>query len=215
MRDALLAHVEATGQLDWASPGEGLCERLRALPPLRGGPNPGLDGHTAYIESVDTRRGAGRAEAMRRALTLVRTWALEERRLTWPGLCEVQGVVLGQERVGFRQGPAFAKGGRERYGFDEDLPRRFRDKIDRDEADGVHPVAGAARVYLDLCFFHPFADGNGRAARLALDLVLSRAGFAVPDARPIFLLPRVAGSVAGYLDLLRLLVLLCERGRRA
>lgn len=32
----------------------------------------------------------------------------------------------------------------------------------------------AARVYLDVCFFHPFDDGNARSAFLAALFVLAR-----------------------------------------
>ena len=63
-------------------------------------------------------------------------------------------------------------------------------------------------MYLDVCFFHPFADGNARAARLALDHVLTSAGLGLHTAEPVFLLPRraddpgVGWSFAHLLDLL-------------
>jgi Fic family protein len=61
----------------------------------------------------------------------------------------------------------------------------------------------AARVYLDVCFFHPFDDGNARAARLALDCVLTRAGLAIHVAEPIFAIPRWADdNCAGALIVL-------------
>lgn len=41
----------------------------------------------------------------------------------------------------------------------------------------VPPVtARAARAYLDICFFHPFDDGNARSAFLILLFVLAREG---------------------------------------
>ncbi|MGQ0668973.1 MAG: glycosyltransferase, partial [Actinomycetota bacterium] len=44
--------------------------------------------------------------------------------------------------------------------------------------DGVEPPAlAAARLHLELLIIHPFADGNGRAARLASAYLLMRAGF--------------------------------------
>lgn len=43
----------------------------------------------------------------------------------------------------------------------------------RARADGML-ASRAARAYLDVCFFHPFADGNARAALLALVFVLGR-----------------------------------------
>ena len=54
------------------------------------------------------------------------------------------------------------------------------------------PHVRAARAYLDVCFVHPFDDGNARAARVALDYVLTRAGLALHAADPVFLLPRPA-----------------------
>ncbi|MGW4913210.1 Fic family protein [Streptomyces sp. NPDC004270] len=38
------------------------------------------------------------------------------------------------------------------------------------------PAARAARAYLDVAFFHPFSDGNARAALLPLLSVYSTAG---------------------------------------
>ena len=40
-----------------------------------------------------------------------------------------------------------------------------------------HPVAEAARVHHGIASVHPFSDGNGRAARLAMNLTLLRGGF--------------------------------------
>ena len=57
--------------------------------------------------------------------------------------------------------------------------------------------ARAARAYLDLCFFHPFSDGNARAARLALDHVLTRAGLLLYAVEPIFTLSRAANDWRG------------------
>ena len=46
-------------------------------------------------------------------------------------------------------------------------------------APELHPVERAARIQADLVSIHPFADGNGRTARLVLNLELLRAGFPV------------------------------------
>ncbi|MFI9810213.1 Fic family protein [Streptomyces sp. NPDC052301] len=40
-------------------------------------------------------------------------------------------------------------------------------------------TARAARACLDVCFFHPFDDGNARSAFLVLVFVLARAGVAL------------------------------------
>jgi len=73
-----------------------------------------------------------------------------------------------------------------------------------------HPLVRAVALYLDLCFYHPFADGNARAARLVFDFVLWQARIGIAELRPVFALPRVAGDAAGYLDFLRLVIALSE-----
>lgn len=41
----------------------------------------------------------------------------------------------------------------------------------------LHPVERAARLHGELVKIHPFTDGNGRASRLLMNLVLMQAGF--------------------------------------
>lgn len=41
----------------------------------------------------------------------------------------------------------------------------------------LHPVELAARMHVDFVKIHPFVDGNGRTARLLMNLDLMRAGF--------------------------------------
>lgn len=45
------------------------------------------------------------------------------------------------------------------------------------EADKLHPVERAARVHGEFVKIHPFIDGNGRTARLLMNLELMKAGF--------------------------------------
>jgi hypothetical protein len=72
---------------------------------------------------------------------------------------------------------AFAKRGRERYPTLPDLRDRLVATL-REATDPTIPlVERATRAYLDICFLHPFVDGNARAARLVLDHVIGRAGY--------------------------------------
>jgi Fic family protein len=41
----------------------------------------------------------------------------------------------------------------------------------------MHPVTFAVKVHLNLVSIHPFADGNGRIARLAMNTVLIQHGY--------------------------------------
>ena len=45
------------------------------------------------------------------------------------------------------------------------------------DAVNLHPVIRAARLHLDFVKIHPFVDGNGRCARLLLNLELMKSGF--------------------------------------
>nr|WP_314899624.1 Fic family protein [uncultured Deefgea sp.] len=45
------------------------------------------------------------------------------------------------------------------------------------EAQALHPIERAAKLHLDFVKIHPFIDGNGRTARLLLNLELIKSGF--------------------------------------
>lgn len=139
------------------------------------------------------------------ALTFIRAEAHAQRPLSWTMLRGAQRRVLGVQSVGFRDGDAFAHHGRERYALGADTLARFERCLAEAGDASLPPLARAARVYLDVCFVHPFADGNARAARLALDHALTTAGLALHSAEPVFLLPRHADDPMNGADLMSLL----------
>lgn len=47
----------------------------------------------------------------------------------------------------------------------------------REERDGCHPVEFAAQLHKRFVFIHPFKDGNGRVARLLMNLALIQDGY--------------------------------------
>ncbi len=49
----------------------------------------------------------------------------------------------------------------------------------------LHPVEFAALVHKRLVFIHPFVDGNGRVARLLMNLILMQAGYTITIIPPI------------------------------
>ena len=154
------------------------------------------DGHRRYIDRIDAARDPARAGRLHAALDQVRKDAHNHAPLTYQRLEEWQSVVLG-ESAAFRKAPAYAQGGEQRYGLDDKTQRRFEACLQEANATDVHAASRAARVYLDVCFFHPFDDGNARAARLALDFVLSRAGLALHAAEPVFRVARRSGDPIG------------------
>jgi hypothetical protein len=151
------------------------------------------DGHLAYIEARDRPRDDQRATRLLEALSQVRASARRGEPLTMALLSRWQKRVLGlAAEPGFRTSDAYAKGGRERYGFGPRVEQDFERCLAQANDASLGAAARAARVYLDICFFHPFDDGNARAARLALDHVLTSAGLALLVADPVFAFSRWA-----------------------
>jgi len=184
-RDALVSWRRTRGWVQW----------IEATAPLR--PRTPRDGHLAFIESHDRAQAPLRAARMKEALERARGSVVRGDALTFALLQSWQRIVLGSDDVEFRRGDAFAKNGAERYGVPAEGWAAFDDCLQQASADAPDAVARAVRVYLDTCFFHPFNDGNGRAARLAFDFVLTRGGLWLYAAEPVFLLARLANDWAG------------------
>jgi hypothetical protein len=185
------------------APIDGLAAWLAIRPTLRAW-NVGTtrpvreDGHLRYIEARERGPDYLRAIGLYEALVACRASARRGEPLTFERLAEWQGIALDTSSAGaFRATDAFARGGRERYPITPDTRARFEAVLAQANDAGVRPALRAARAYLDVCYFHPFVDGNARAARLALDHVLTSAGLTLHAAEPIFLVSRPAADRAG------------------
>ena len=166
---------------------------------------PVRDGAEHDIRAFDAARDPERARRLLAALA--RSRADAGRPLTFELLAGWQRHILGT--VEFRAGPAFAKGGRERYG--PATPA----ELDACLAPSALPLAArAARTYLDICFFHPFDDGNARAAFLALVFVLAADGVALDQIGPVRRLARRADDPADAIALAELIALLITASAR-
>nr|BFE37803.1 hypothetical protein GCM10010200_100540 [Actinomadura rugatobispora] len=154
---------------------------------------PSRDGAVEDIRAFDGAIDPARAEGLLAALELVRTDATRGASLTFERLQGWQQHVLSTPQPPpFRSSPALAKGGREHYGIGSDTRTRLDACLAESAHDSERPLsltARAARAYLDICFFHPFDDGNARAAFLALIFILAREGVALDD---VSLLRRVS-----------------------
>lgn len=124
-----------------------------------------------------------------------------------------QRTVLHRVSADFRTVPAFAKGGRERYGLAPDTRERFERCLSESAQPDLALPSRAARAYLDVLFFHPFDDGNARAAMLALAFVLAREAVPLDQVHPLQA-TRWADDAEGAADmavLLRILITAAER----
>lgn len=176
------------------------------------------DGPAHDIRTHDHARDPRRAAALLAALERTRADAADTASgtpLTFARLSSWQRLVLDVPEAPFRIHPAYAKAGRERYGTGADLPARLDACLEEAETDDLSLPARAARAYLDVCFFHPFDDGNARSAFLTLTYVLARAGVTLDQVGPLRRIARRADDPEGALALADLLaVLITATARR-
>ena len=143
------------------------------------------DGHTAFINAQAAQRGTERAARLIAVLEKVRADARGDAPLSL-------AMLLAWADAPLRTTDAHAKN----ECYETFAPSAFANAL-ADANSDEPPIIRAARLYLDVCFFHPFNDGNGRAACLALDFVLTRAKLSVRDMRPIATTPRYADDPRG------------------
>lgn len=188
--DALAAWCHVRNQIDWAfAVGETPAPVEAAV-----------DGLGIWCDVGDRYSDPARGDRLLAALAQSRADASRGRPLTGALLAEWQRLVLGMTEVPFRQGDAFAKGGRERYALTPHTQRDFEHCL-RESADPRVPLASrAARAYLDVAFFHPFTDGNARLAMLTLGYVLELEGVRLDQVGPLQT-TRYADDAAGAADL--------------
>jgi Fic/DOC family len=197
-QDAVVLHCQTVKRLDWASLADGWPSSAGCLDSV-----PSVQTlHEAYVDRFDAFRDSERAARIRAAIQLVAERARAGAEVTWEGLCSIQCVVLDRESVGFRAGPAYANARMETYGSHPRFEDALARKITKDDAEELHPLLKACRLYLDVRFFHPFADGNSAAARLAFQWVLQRDGVRLPELTPLFRLPISPGDQGHYQALL-------------
>ncbi|WP_369383243.1 Fic family protein [Streptomyces sp. cg36] len=190
--DSLSLWLRARREADWQS-----APALRRFPP-------GRDGFQSWCKGPVRLRDPHRAQRLLAAHALSLTDAARRTPLDFALLAGWQREVLAAAKVPFRTSDAYAKAGRERYGLTPHTQADF-DSCLRETTDPEIPLAArAARAYLDVAFFHPFTDGNARAALLTLVHVLAREGITLPEVEPLQT-TRYADDPAGAADLAALI----------
>jgi Fic family protein len=69
-----------------------------------------------------------------------------------------------------------------------------------DKARKLHPVILAALAHRRLVDIHPFTDGNGRTARLLMNLILVNRGYQIVSIPPILRTEYIGALVAAQKD---------------
>lgn len=177
-----MAHLRATLGMDWAAPPPEVAALLPSSSSSTA--HDRVDRHLAYCRRFDWPQHAGDPDRNARyaaTIPMVRTSAATAMALDWSLLCRFQALLLGTASESYRRGPAYALNGQQKYGMFSGQDRLVAAKIESDAADGAHPLLKAVRLWLDMIYVHPFRDGNGRAARLAVDFLCTRHCIALPD----------------------------------
>jgi hypothetical protein len=204
MRDDLAEWLAIRESIDWSL---GAC--------VHGPIAAQRDGAVHFVRTAMRGQDATKAERMLTALTRVRLDARDRRPLTFARLAAWQALVLDcAAPPPFRRQPAFAKGGRERYGIDDETQTRLEKCLADADAPAFPLAARTARVFLDVLFFHPFDDGNARSAGLAAEFVLAKADVRLDQVGPLWLVARYAHDRAGAQSLVRLVDVLIEATRQ-
>jgi hypothetical protein len=197
MVDALNEWLSVRASVNWS---EFIC--------VQGNVIGSRDGHRHYIETVVRPRDPIKADRLNLALDQVRIDAHHREELNFERLCAWQRILFEDSEISFRLTRAFAKSGREVYELDESTWAQFENCLGDANMNSTSVLARVTRAYLDVLFFHPFADGNGRAATLVLDFLLSKENIVLSEVRPLFMVsrsPDSAGTVA-FVRLLEVLV---------
>ena len=76
--------------------------------------------------------------------------------------------------------------------------------------DTVHPVLTAAKAHLEFVFIHPFVDGNGRVARLVMNLILLQEHYSIALIPPLLRSDYIASLEAARKNDEVFLTLICR-----
>lgn len=73
----------------------------------------------------------------------------------------------------------------------ESLMKKFEKELN-DLANKLHPIELAANIHNNFVTIHPFLDGNGRTARLLMNLILLKNGYSITIIPPIYRVEYIA-----------------------
>ena len=119
-------------------------------------------------------------EATHHAKALDSIYALlEQPFITEQNVLEINQLVLGEPHAGYRSQNVIITGTPFVPPNHADVPQHMQQLMTTDYPQWVdHPIVTAAKLHLDLVTIHPFMDGNGRTARLVMNLQLLKTGYA-------------------------------------
>ena len=147
-----------------------------------------IEGHNDAVEAVEfaIREEQGLNETFIRGLhKVLLKEPYEVRAITPDGTPTTRRITIGQYKavpnnVQTRTGEIY------RFLPPEQVQPAMTDlvsRLRRQEAEGEHPIIIAASFHYEFVRIHPFDDGNGRMARLLMNLILVKHGYTIAMVR--------------------------------
>lgn len=93
--------------------------------------------------------------------------------------------IDGEQAGHYRDVRVFISGSETVFPAAENVPSLMSDFARDYAVSSEHPVVHAARVHQRFVDIHPFVDGNGRTARLLMNILLIQAGYPITIIPPI------------------------------
>lgn len=102
----------------------------------------------------------------------------------------------------YRKSRVFISGSKYPLPGPDKVPQMMNDAVKKisDIRKNEHPVVAAAKAHLDFVFIHPFVDGNGRVARLIMNLLLMQDGYNIALIPPVLRAEYISSIEAAHKD---------------
>jgi Fic family protein len=112
----------------------------------------------------------------------------------------------------YRKSQVFISGSKYPLPGPDKVPQMMKDIVQKiaDIREKQHPVAAAAKAHLEFVFVHPFVDGNGRVARLIMNLVLIQSGYNIALISPVRRAEYISSIEGAHKDDADLIKLVCS-----
>lgn len=112
----------------------------------------------------------------------------------------------------YRKSQVFISGSRYPLPGPDKVPQLMKDEIKKIAAyrEKEHPVVAAAKAHLEFVLIHPFIDGNGRVARLLMNLILLQEGYNIAIIPPVLRAEYISSIEAAHENSESFINLICR-----
>ncbi len=143
----------------------------------------------------------GHAEAFDFLFTLIQSQTFSEAEILW--LHKLFYQKIDPQNAGkYRESMVIISGSRYPVAQPASIPEKIQIFFLEQESHkgNMHPAILSAKIHKDFVFIHPFIDGNGRVARLLMNLVLLQNGYLPAVIPPVVRAEYIAALESAHTD---------------